>query len=251
MPDVLPEELIAQAKHGRDFIIGVDLGQARDYTAICILERFEELTGTAEKGRWMRRTRYEMPYLERPPLGTSYPEIVEKLKGLQAKLPEHERLNLVVDWTGCGRPVVDLMRQEKLKVIPISITFGGKVNGDRFLGYNVPKRQLVSNLAIVLQAGRLKISKALPDAEAMIAELQNFKIKFTKAGNETYEAWRESDHDDLVLAAAMAAWLSEKKLWPILKLPPLPPAPVVSKTPTLGELIKMQPVTDDDGLPRI
>ena len=25
-----------------------------------------------------------------------------------------------------------------------------------------------------------------------------FKIKVTLAGNDTYEAWRESDHDDLV-----------------------------------------------------
>ncbi len=67
----LSAELIAQAKHGRDFVIGVDLGQARDYTAICVLERFEELTGEAEKGRWARKTRYEMPHLERPQLGTS------------------------------------------------------------------------------------------------------------------------------------------------------------------------------------
>ncbi len=52
----LSAELIAQAKHGRDFIIGVDLGQARDYTAICVLERFEELTGEAEKGSGSRPT---------------------------------------------------------------------------------------------------------------------------------------------------------------------------------------------------
>ena len=74
----LSEDLIAQAKHGRDFIIGVDLGQARDYTAIAILERFEELTGEAEKGRWARRVRYTMPHLERPPLGTSYLAIIER-----------------------------------------------------------------------------------------------------------------------------------------------------------------------------
>ncbi len=82
----------------------------------------------------------------------------------------------------------------------------------------------------------------------MIEELQNFRIKFTKAGNDTYEAWRESDHDDLVLAAAMAAWFGEKKLWSILKPPPLPrPPPVEQRPPTFDELIKMQPKPDPDG----
>ncbi len=75
----LSAELIAQAKHGRDFIIGVDLGQARDYTAIAVLERIEKLTGKAAKGRWTTLVRYEMPHLERPPLGTSYPAINQRL----------------------------------------------------------------------------------------------------------------------------------------------------------------------------
>ena len=61
-----------------------------------------------------------------------------------------------------------------------------------------------------------------------------------------------SDHDDLVLAAAMAAWLGEKRLWSILKLPPMPRAPVETRQPTFDELIKLQPQNDPDGRrPRI
>ncbi len=243
----LSAELIAQAKHGRDFIIGVDLGQARDYTAITILERFEELTGKAAKGRWLAQVRYEMPHLERPPLGTSYPAIIARLKDLIARLPGHERLKILVDRTGCGRPVVDLMRKEKLQVVPITITAGGSVTGSAYGGLNVPKRELVSNLAIQFQADRLKISRALPEAAQLIEELQNFKMKITLAGNDTYEAWRESDHDDLVLAAAMAAWYGVKKLYSILNLPPMPRAPVDQRQPTLDELIKLQPKLGGDG----
>ena len=64
-------EQIARAKHGRDFIVGVDLGQARDYTAIAVLERFEELTGEAAKGRWLTQVRYEMPHLLARPIPRS------------------------------------------------------------------------------------------------------------------------------------------------------------------------------------
>ena len=243
---------LPEAKHGRDFLIGVDLGQARDFTAIAVMERIEELTGKAAKGRWLTQVRYEMPHLERPPRGTSYPAIIARLKDMIAKLPAYERLKIVVDRTGVGRPVVDLMRAAKLQIIPITITGSGKVSGGAFGGYNVPKKELVSNLVIVFQADRLKIARALPEAPVLVEELQNFKLKITTAGNDTYEAWRESDHDDLVLAAAMAAWYGEKRLWSILKLPPMPRAPVETRQPTLEELIKLQPNQNGDGRrPRI
>jgi hypothetical protein len=37
------------------------------------------------------------------------------------------------------------------------------------------------------------------------------KIKISVSGNESFEAWRESVHDDLVLATAMAVWQAEHK----------------------------------------
>ena len=91
------------------------------------------------------------------------------------------------------------------------------------------------------------IARALPEAPVLVEELQNFKLKITTAGNDTYEAWRESDHDDLVLAVAMAAWYGEKRLWSILKLPPMPRAPIETRQPTLEELIKLQPDANSDG----
>jgi hypothetical protein len=33
-----------------------------------------------------------------------------------------------------------------------------------------------------------------------------FRAKVTLAGNETFEAWREHDHDDLVLEVALALY---------------------------------------------
>jgi hypothetical protein len=44
----------------------------------------------------------------------------------------------------------------------------------------------------------------------LVKELDNFKVKVTVAANETFESWREKDHDDLVLATAIAAWLGER-----------------------------------------
>ena len=44
----------------------------------------------------------------------------------------------------------------------------------------------------------------------------NFKRKVSLAGRDTYEAWREGTHDDLVLAAALAEWYAERHVRPRL-----------------------------------
>ena len=46
-------------------------------------------------------------------------------------------------------------------------------------------------------------------------ELQQFRVKITAAANETFEAWWERDHDDLVLALAARyarRWIGKGKL---------------------------------------
>ncbi len=42
------DRTLPEAKHGCDFLFGVSIGQGQDFTAIAVLERFEELTGEAK-----------------------------------------------------------------------------------------------------------------------------------------------------------------------------------------------------------
>jgi hypothetical protein len=62
-----------------------------------------------------------------------------------------------------------------------------------------------------LQNGRLKVAAGLPEAETLKKELLNFRVKIDpKTAHDSYEHWREGDHDDLVLAVSMACWF---RLW--------------------------------------
>jgi hypothetical protein len=54
----------------------------------------------------------------------------------------------------------------------------------------------------------------LPLAKILTRDLQMFRVKQTRAGNESFEAWREWDHDDVVLATAIPAWAAENIPWP-------------------------------------
>ena len=51
----------------------------------------------------------------------------------------------------------------------------------------------------------LWIEKLLREVAILIRELETFRVKITEAANETFGAWREGQHDDLLLAVALAA----------------------------------------------
>ena len=92
---------------------------------------------------------------------------------------------------------------------PLLITSGHKVTFEEGV-WHTPKKELVSCLTMLLGTGRLKVDAELPLAKVLVAELRAFKVKVTTAGNEVSSSWRERDHDDLVLAVAMAAWIAER-----------------------------------------
>ena len=93
---------------------------------------------------------------------------------------------------------------------PALITAGHAVTAGDDGSWHVAKKELVSRLQVLLQTRRLQIARALPDADLLVKELQNFRVKVTVAANEVFEAWREGQHDDLVLAVAIAVWLAER-----------------------------------------
>ena len=72
--------------------------------------------------------------------------------------------------------------------------------------WHVPKRELVGASQMLLQTRRLHIARKLAEAETLTQELRNFKMKITVSANMQLEAWREGQHDDLVLAGALASW---------------------------------------------
>jgi hypothetical protein len=96
-------------------------------------------------------------------------------------------------------------------VVPVTITAGTEVTLAPDGGFHVPKKELVTCLQVLFQARRLRIPRSLPDADTFIRELLNFQVKITPATNETFGAWREGEHDDLVLAVALAGWWAQEE----------------------------------------
>ena len=121
---------------------------------------------------------------------------------LLTKLPGGPEL--VIDFTGVGRPIFDMFISSGISPIGVLITGGTAETHDGPI-CSVPKLTLVSRLQALLHEGRLKILRELDEAETLIRELQDFRMEFTAAGHMTFNA-RSGKHDDLVLALAIAVW---------------------------------------------
>ncbi len=177
------------------------MGQRRDSSAIAVVERVwepastQEFMRTGRDGQWWFRVRM----LERMRLGTPYPDVVRRVRDIAGLPLIALGRTVVVDGTGVGAPVVDLMRRAGMgcSVIPILITGGGRPGVGLRGGYeSVPRSELLTGMQVLVQQGRLKVGARHQEAQALRQEMLGLQL----AGKGT-EA-----HDDLAIAVALALW---------------------------------------------
>jgi hypothetical protein len=209
------------------YVAGLDLGKLSDPTALALLEWTE--APPAPPMRWhhtgqkvepravgMPGPVYACRTLKRWPIGTAYMEVVAGVAKFCAQpLFTNTPPLLVVDATGVGEPVAEQvlvkLREDRIPcfVRLVTITAGNAVTLASDGRWHVSKKQLASCLQVLLGQRRLQVAPDLAEAKTLARELGTFQVKITAAGNESFEAWRERDHDDLVLAVALAAWAAE------------------------------------------
>jgi hypothetical protein len=197
------------------YYAGLDLGQSADYSALAVVQKvptFDPKTGK-------HSTELHLRHLERYPLKTPYTQIADHVRDLLSgpsftvPVLENGRVakpstQLIVDATGVGTAVTDLLTERRMNFVEVTITgLGQRVSRNGTRKYSVPKQDLVAALEVSFQKGTLKVAKGLELWSALREELLNFRRKQNRqTAHISYEHWRESDHDDLVLAAALACW---------------------------------------------
>ena len=183
-----------------EFFVGLDLGQTTDPSAVAVLER-----------RGGAMPTYSLRHLQRFPLGTPYTTVATAVVKLTQTPPLRGRCALEVDQTGVGRPVVELLRQLPAVPFLVPITITGGFRGTRASdSWHVPKRDLVGGLQAAVQARRLLIAGGLCDADTLMTEMANFRVAITPTAQETFGAARAGQHDDLVLAVALAVFTADR-----------------------------------------
>lgn len=207
------------------WVLAVDLGQSVDPTALALLEivpRLEAMraaailpvdldkAAAAEARAPGGLASIDVRALERLPLGMDYTQQVAHVTR-RMRDPNLAPLHptLVIDRTGCGRPVFDLFKRTGLDPIGVTIVAGTdidtRVEGEHNV-FKVSKLRLVSRLQAALHAGELRIAAELAEAQNLLSELQNFRATISEATGFASFGAREGAHDDLVLAVAIGAW---------------------------------------------
>ncbi|MBE0659128.1 MAG: hypothetical protein IH602_15645, partial [Bryobacteraceae bacterium] len=181
------------------FFIGLDLGQRSDHSAVVILERARHFTGRFDHVNYTRETitRLYLRHAERFPLHFPYLGIPAAIRSTFDKLnPTHYEASptpktIVVDATGVGAPIVEILHRAKLPagIVPITITSGEKPNGN-----NIPRAALLSNLRILLETKLLLLSPDVAHYDQLYKELAAISVN------------ARARHDDLAFALALAAW---------------------------------------------
>src|SRR5438094_9926159 len=98
------------------FFVGLDLGQLCDYSALVAVEVadliLDELDYVTYERRRERRMRVRL--VHRIALGTPYPDVVELVRRVVREKELAGRRTLVVEATGVGGAVMDMLRRANL-----------------------------------------------------------------------------------------------------------------------------------------
>jgi len=194
-----------------DFCLSQDLGRIGDYHGQVLTETKMKVRGrTAIARGWDEDAHQDIMYPEMVVRWIdrnqdSYDKLIEDTNLRLQKLEIYENCWHVVDATGVGIPTVDFMRRNGLNPIGIWITAGTSVNSQDY-GYTVPKLELINTLQLAFSSNMLKISQGVNQEylKQILHEFQYYKDKRKTGGG--MEAWRETDHDDLVMSLAINVW---------------------------------------------
>lgn len=126
-----------------------------------------------------------------------WPDTIDRIRKICGTVPS------LVDSTGLGDPVLELLQQRPGVVVPQGYDFHKpleKLSGTSFQGFKftaASKQQLMENLAVAIQGKQLSYPEG-----AIVLELTNFEYEYTRLGVK-YSA-PEGFHDDCVCALALA-----------------------------------------------
>jgi hypothetical protein len=211
--------------------LAVDFGQSNDYTALLAGETHISIERTVQRYQHYahetqvaeRRTyTYRIRNAHRVTLGTSYPLIATQIGLFLQVMPDSD---LIVDGTGVGKAVIDILRREKLRPISIVITGGVQFTKVHWNEYHVPKTDLVGALQVVAQEMRVKVAPEIALRDVLEREIAAFTPRRTATGLMTFEG-ADGEHDDLVMALACGIWHQENR-----------PAPATSMD--IGEFFRL------------
>jgi len=195
---------------------GLDLGKRQDHTALVALELTWQYgpknPATQAIALHPRLTVRQAPRLPLDTETVSIPAFVRQT--VQTFAPKYGQQKtcgtLLIDATGNGHTVVELMRRENhgLRLSPVCISSGRTAKHLKDSYLSIPRTDLLTRLKLLFERKLIGIERTAPGFEVLQRELINFET-----------AGHQQEHDDLVMALALATWQATTDHPSLLGLP--------------------------------
>lgn len=187
--------------------LGVDLGQANDFTAICAI--MDERLPTVIDGRVKIGPRERTVVFADKFRGVSYTDVVQHLNRLRNAPPFAGKTELAIDASSLGRVVSDQLWDQGVPHHAIQMTAGQEWNRKgRYI--NASKTHMIETTSVLFSAGDLTFAEGLPLRKEIESDIASFSLTTTAAGNQVITQSRNaSGHGDLGISLIVAAWASQ------------------------------------------
>jgi hypothetical protein len=163
------DDTLGEPEPGVAYLLGVDIARHEDFTALCVMDRAKK------KVVYLDRFREMDFHFQR-----------ERILTLAKK---YNNAKIIIDSTGMGDSVAsELKRHAFVEEYPL---YSQKA-----------KQQLIDKLIIFISEKVIKI----PQNEALINELLRYEVKMSQRDNLYKYSAPKGEHDDLVIALALAVW---------------------------------------------
>jgi len=164
------------------YVIGWDIAKARDWSVVSVMDCDYAREGgiiAPHLAHWERfnSLRYDVQ--------------IERVAAIARQYDAY----VLLDSTGLGDPVYDMMLSKGVPCVPYVFT-------------SKSKQMLIQNLQIAIQTQ----SVSYPEVPVLLQELGAFQYSVAPSGNMLYSA-PEGDHDDCVISLALGVWAAQHPLW--------------------------------------
>lgn len=168
---------IPEIVHNHNYQLGVDLAKYQDWT---VLTPFDRNTFQVYPQERFNQIDWNLQKA--------------RVSSLARK---HNNAQIVIDSTGVGDPITEDLQREDIGVVPFKFT-------------EQSKRQLLNNLALLLEQDRIKI----PKDEGLISELQSMRFELSSTGKIKVTV-PSGMTDDRIMSLALSVW--EVGVPPVIK----------------------------------
>ena len=191
----------------QNYWVAADLGQAHDYSAVCVIK--DQALPVVDGGRVIVGPRERTVVYADRFRGVSYVDVVDHLIRLKNAPPFGGKSNLVIDGTSIGRVVSDMLHEQNVPHFAIQMT-GGQEWTKKGRYVNAGKTAMIETLAVMFAAGEIKFAHDCPLRAEIEADLASFTTQTTAAGNQIITQGRNgSGHGDLGIALIVGAFASQ------------------------------------------